>query len=293
MLNEWKEFRDYTGSISYTAANKQDTTYLGRFTFDTLMDFEGLARVLTILARGFLYHNEDGSTTDHPRNRIDYARRGLCAWCSVPDSKKATPREAWQFGSNFGELCEEFPGLVDADGSGWFHRHVHRVVEFVKKNPEKVYSGVPKKCTALEKGFDKAWRDKVVQMQVPLFSPTTKGQWGLRFDDILADALEQGPLRREGPKLPPELLERLQTLAPKGVPLEMVTTLVAYYLANKPEDSDWVVLPVANFDACFGTTSFGRKYLKQIPETILERSDTGYGLCRYRLVSNNRTNGLH
>ena len=47
--------------------------------------------------------------------------------------------------------------------------------------------------------------------------------------------------------------------------------------------ADWVVLPVANFDAYFGTTSFGRKYLRQIPETILERSETGFGLCRYRL----------
>ena len=65
--------------------------------------------------------------------------------------------------------------------------------------------------------------------------------------------------------------------------MEMVETLVSYYLANKPEGSDWVVLPVANFDAYFGTTSFGRKYLKQIPETILERSETGFGLCRYRL----------
>ena len=63
----------------------------------------------------------------------------------------------------------------------------------------------------------------------------------------------------------------------------MVETLAAYYLANKPEDSDWVVLPVANFDAYFGTTSFGRKYLKQIPKTFLERSETNFGLCRHRL----------
>ena len=44
-----------------------------------------------------------------------------------------------------------------------------------------------------------------------------------------------------------------------------------------------MVLPVANFDAYFGTTSFGRKYRKQIQETILERSETGFGLCRHRL----------
>ena len=259
MLNEWKEFQAYTGAVNYTARNKQDTTYLGRFTFDTILDFEGLNRVLTIL--------------EAPRERIDYAKRGLCAWCSVPDNKNATPREAWQFGSDFGKLHGEFPGLADKNGSGWFHRHVHRVVDFVRENPERVSSSAQKKCAAIEKGFDRAWRDKVIQMQIPLFAPTTKGQWGLRFDSFLAQALELGPLRDKEQSLPPELVEQLRTLTPKGVPVEMVET----------EDSDWVVLPVANFDAYFGTTSFGRKYLKQIPEIILERSETGFGLCRYRL----------
>ena len=86
-----------------------------------------------------------------------------------------------------------------------------------------------------------------------------------------------------GRELSSTLVERLRSLTPKGVPLDIVETLAAYYLANKQQDSDWVVLPVANFDAHFGTTIFGRKYLKQIPETILERSETGFGLCRYRL----------
>ena len=230
---------------------------------------------MTILARGFLFHNEDGSPAEAPRERIDYAKRGLCAWCSVPDNKNATPREAWQFGSDFGKLHGEFPGLADKNGSGWFHRHVHRVVDFVRENPERVSSSAQKKCAAIEKGFDRAWRDKVIQMQIPLFAPTTKGQWGLRFDSFLAQALELGPLRDEERSLPPELVEQLRALTPKGVPVEMVETMVSYYLANKPEDSDWVVLPVANFDAYFGTTSFGRKYLKQIPEIILERSETG------------------
>ena len=105
----------------------------------------------------------------------------------------------------------------------------------------------------------------------------------MRFDSCRAQALELEPLRTEQAILSPALVEQLRSLTPKGVPVEMVETLAAYYLANKPEDSDWVVLPVANFDAYFGTTSFGRKYLKQIPETVLERSETGFGLCRYRL----------
>ena len=98
-------------------------------------------------------------------------------------------------------------------------------------------------------------------------------------------ALDQGPLRCTDMELPDELMERLRTATPKEIPIHMVTAVVAYYIANKPDDSDWVVLPVANFDAYFGTTSFGRKILKQIPQEIMERSNTGFGICRYRITN--------
>ena len=68
MLNELKEFEAYTGKISYTAVNKQDTTYLGRFTFDGIIKGEGLVRVFTILARGFLWSsNCSGKFGRHKR----------------------------------------------------------------------------------------------------------------------------------------------------------------------------------------------------------------------------------
>ena len=198
MLNEWQEFLDYTGTVTYTASGKNDMTYLGRFTFDTLLNFEGLARVLAVLARGHLFHGAGGATLqEKPRSRIDYTRRALCAWCMVP-----------------------------------------------------------------------AWRNKVLQFQAAIFSPQTKGAWILRFDDVIADALELGPLRKAGPELSPALLERLRAVAPEGVPFEL----------------DWVVLPVANFDAYFGRTSFSKKYLRVIPETIIVRDGMGFGVCRYRIA---------
>lgn len=118
MLNEWEEFLQYTGPVIYIASGKRDTTYLGRFTFDTLLDFEGLARVLTIIARGCLFHKADGNMVDNPRFRIEYARRALCAWCSIPDIKTATPKAEWQYQTDFRNLYEEFPELVDEDGGG-------------------------------------------------------------------------------------------------------------------------------------------------------------------------------
>ena len=47
MINEWVEFCAYTGTVSYTASKKIDTTWLGRFTFATILEFEGMARILT------------------------------------------------------------------------------------------------------------------------------------------------------------------------------------------------------------------------------------------------------
>ena len=40
MINEWEEFCAYTGTVSYTASKKSDTTWLGRFTFATILEFE-------------------------------------------------------------------------------------------------------------------------------------------------------------------------------------------------------------------------------------------------------------
>ena len=54
MLNEWQEFLDYTGIVAYTAKSKNDISYMGRFTFTTILEFKGLARVLKIIARGYM-----------------------------------------------------------------------------------------------------------------------------------------------------------------------------------------------------------------------------------------------
>ncbi len=42
-------------------------------------------------------------------------------------------------------------------------------------------------------------------------------------------------------------------------------------------------LPVANFDAYFGDTSFSKKYLPKIPAEIVERSNA-FGISRYRVA---------
>lgn len=282
MLNEWQEFLDYTEPVEYRASGKKDTTWLGRFTFEALRDFSVMNRILTILARGFLFHASDGTLlSGDPRGRVDYARNGLCAWCSIPE-QDSNPKEEWQHRTDFAPLHDQFPKLVDKNGWGWFSGHFHRAMQFAVDHPESVHKNYAESASRLNKLFDQEWCSKVIQYQTKSLSTLTEGAWTIRFDDVIADALELGPLRRMGPELPEELVAQLEQVRPEKMPSNVLPTLVAYYLANRPEDSDWVVLPVTNFDCYFGNTNFGRKYLNQLPQEVIERSNS-FGISRYRV----------
>jgi hypothetical protein len=133
----------------------------------------------------------------------------------------------------------------------------------------------------------------------------TKGKWGLRIEDVLADALELGPLRDRDFDLPEPLIRRLVALTPDGVPPEATILLCKYYLAYRPRRPegivpDWmtawqairppseddanpfVVLPEQNFNAFFGTTAFSQKWIYALTGPILERK-TCDGVCKYRI----------
>lgn len=277
MTNEWLEFQAYIKKPSYSAENKHDLSYLGRFTFKTITDFEGLGRILTVIARGYLFHNQDGSLrADNPYERVGYARNALCAWCSIPDKNEDEPF------TNFGALSSDFPELVNAKGEGWYFRHVQNIVKFVKKNPDAVSENAKATVALIAKGFKTEWKKKVRQLQVPIFALNTKAAWALRFDDILADALELGALRTYEYVLPPERENSINAIDLDGVPFEVVCDVIAYYEANKPTDTDWVVLPIANFDCYYGNTNFSKKWLSKIPATILSR-EVSNGVSRVKL----------
>lgn len=273
MLNEIDEFKSYMQFPEYCAHGKRDMSFLGRFTFDMMIKQIGLHRVLTTVARGYMFESE---TPD-----IDRAKGALQAWCSLPAEKK----DDWKANTNFSEIHTEFPDLVDKEGRGWFYRHVHNICGFVKNNPGSVSKTTVSKCELLRKGFDKEWEKKVIQFQVPIFSTTTIGSWILRFDDILADALELGALKNKDFSLSVSISEYIKThVAPSAQPAAEL--LVKYFLANKPIDTDKVVLPVTNFDAYFGNGTFSKKWLPKEFDSIIIRDSQSNGVSRYMLHEN-------
>ena len=279
MVNEIEEFRAYTEFPVYKADSKKDVSYMGRFTLPMLLDFTGFRRILTILARGYLFR-DDGSAYD----RIETARRALLAWCSLSAGKmkKAPDQNDPRLRTDYREYADEFPELVTPDGEGWLIRHVNNIVTFVEANPDDVRKEVVSKAQTLKTGFRSQWAKKVQQMLIPLFAPNTKGAWVLRFDDILADALELGPLKNKDFKLPDDVLQRLTELTPKGVPVEASVMLYKYYAANKEDDQAYVVLPQQNFNAYFGSTAFSQKWVAALNGKVIEKK-TSEGVCKYKI----------
>ena len=268
-----EEFKSYTYFPKYRANSKRDMSFLGRFTFDILIKQIGLHRVLATVARGYMFETE---TPD-----IDRAKGALQAWCSLPTEKI----DDWKANTNFCELHTEFPDLVDKEGRGWFYRHVHNICGFVKNNPGSVSKTTVSKCDLLRKGFDNEWEKTVIQFQVRIFSTTTIGSWILRFDDILADALELGALKNKDFSLSDSISEYIKThVAPSAQPAAEL--LVKYFLVNKPFDSDKVVLPVTNFDAYFGNGTFSKKWLPKEFDSIIIRDPQSNGVSRYMLHEN-------
>ena len=280
MVNELEEFRAYTEFPVYKADSKRDTSYMGRFTLPMLLDFTGFQRVLTILARGYLFRDGGSGYA-----RIEVARRALLAWCSLSmeKMKKAPDQNDPRLRVNYGEYADEFPELVTPDEEGWLIRHVENIVAFVEANPDDVRKEVGTKAQALKTGFRAQWAKKVQQMLIPPFASNTRGAWVLRFDDILVDALELGPLQNKDFDLSQDVLKRLTELTPKGVPVEASVMLYKYYVANKEDDQEYVVLPQQNFNAYFGSTTFSQKWVAVLDGKVIEKKSSE-GVCKYSMI---------
>lgn len=278
MTNEWKEFQDYISVPDYKAVSKKDTSYLGRMLIDIFADFKGLERILTILARGYLFHNRDGSLKEgDPYERADHAKNALKAWCSIPDSKGTSDPSV-----DFRKLHDVFPELVNEKGAGWFYLHEKNVVKFIRRNPERVKKADLDKSAVISKTFTASWKKKVRQLQVPIFASNTRGSWLLRFDDVIASALEAGPLRMEEWVLPKDKKAVIARVNLNGVPENVVEDVVAFCLANRQPDTEWVVLPVTSFNYYYGNAMFEKKWLNHIPEEIIFRDRSKHGVSRVK-----------
>lgn len=156
-------------------------------------------------------------------------------------------------------------------------------MNFAKNNPDKFTAKEIEKYALMDKNFDTAWRDKVTRMHFSTYYLKTKGAWILRFDDILSSALELGELKNKDFELPEKTKAKIADFTNAPSTVYALEILIKYYYTNRQEDTDWVVLPVANFDAFFGSTSFSKKRLTELVKSGAIERENSYNVSRYRL----------
>ena len=283
LTNEWLEFKAYTDTPVFLAESKQSTAFIGRFTVRMLKQNKGFNRIFTVLARGYLFHNADGTLrTDDPYERIDKAREFLCAWCSLP--YEAVTNKALKFHTSFPELYSDFPEIVDENGAGWYYRYLHSLSDYIRKNKEdvtkKLHCFTEKKTL---KAIEGTWANKVIQFQYSVYNNRSSADFPLLFDTAIADALVLGPLRTEAVVLSNEELQKIKAYGADAKTERLMITLAEYYLANKEPDSDWVIIPRTNISAYLGSATYMESYEGKIPDGFMEKKPEMGGVSAVRI----------
>ena len=283
MTNEWLEFKAYTDTPVFLAESKQSTAFIGRFTVRMIKQNKGFNRIFTILARGYLFHNGDGTLrTDDPYERTEEARRFLCAWCSLPYD--TVTNKALKFHTSFPELHSEFPNIVDENGAGWYYRYLHSLSGYIKKNKENVTKKLH--CFAEKKtlkAIEDKWSRKLIQFQYSIYNDRSSADFPLLFDTAIADALVLGPLRTEAVVLPDETLQKIRAYGVDAKTERLMITLAEYYIANKNSDSDWVIIPRTNISAYLGSATYMEAYEIKIPDEFMEKKPEMGGVSAVRI----------
>ncbi|MBR3597964.1 MAG: hypothetical protein IKL47_13440 [Clostridia bacterium] len=284
MTNEWLEFKAYTDTPVFFADSKQSTAFMGRFSTTIIKKNKGFNRIFTVLARGYLFHNADGTLrTDDPYDRTEEARRFLCAWCSPP--YESVSNKALKFHTSFPELHCEFPNIVDENGAGWYYRYLHSLSGYIKKNKEditkKLHCFAEKKTL---KAIESTWANKLIQFQYSIYNDRSSADFPLLFDTAIADALVLGPLRTEAVVLPDETLQKIKSYGVNAKTEGLMITLAEYYIANKEPDSDWVIIPKTNISAYLGSATYMESYEDKIPDEFMEKKPEMGGVSAVRIV---------
>ena len=283
MTNEWLEFKAYTDAPVFLAENKQSTAFIGRFTVRMIKQNKGFSRIFTVLARGYLFHNADGTLrTDDPYARTEEVRRFLCAWCSLP--YETVSNKALKFHTSFPELHSEFPNIVDEQGAGWYYRYLHSLSAYIRKNKENVTKKLH--CFAEKKtltAIEEKWGRKLIQFQYSIYNDRSSADFPLLFDTAIADALVLGPLRTEAVVLPDETLQKIKAYGVNVKTERLMITLAEYYIANKEPDSEWVIIPRTNISAYLGSATYMESYENMIPEGFMEKKPEMGGVSAVRI----------
>jgi hypothetical protein len=309
MLNEIKEFKEYTSElkISEIDLNSYTRNYsiYGRIRFkgnskkkpikfDISNDtetyrFPGIERILTIIARGYYFHNINKdleilkNDVTH-KVRIKTTEEALRGFLSLDIDDNSM---------NYSYLNNKYNNLVDKDGKGLLLKYLHSIKNFYEKliknktlsnDEQNSANSEIKKLYATIEGLN-------LEIKSLLIDPfakqnkfyTNKNYNQIYLKTIIAKAINKGPLKNKIVYINKNDFKRFLNVNLKTNKLSakhyMLFALFFYYLANN-ESFKYVAINNFDFVNWLNTSKFS-------DEVILFQKLNTLGL-EYKLINNTR-----
>lgn len=255
MLNEYQEFLDYTSSLELKVKSEKPNfisgEIYGRLLKDSITLRRGIERALTIISRRYLFHDLDDVNKLTPLNkenrkvRLDLAMGALKTWCSTESIKDT-----------------RYNSLVGKYGCGRFYDYMIDVKNAFHNILERINQGEIERTSAKIKDYqitlentDKAidfWKvtylPKVLSKTFYSNESNLKSKYSNRiitFDTILAQAINQGPLKKRSVALSydffPFIVEYFNEKY-KAYMFDFALTTALYVLDSSNSDNDYQII---------------------------------------------------
>ena len=265
MLNEYVEFKEYT--IELKPQSISNTTNInkiyGRYNYKNVIKLNGLNRILTILARGIIHHedplNNNFKISKLTQENIELqklkAKKAILSWISVPNELfSEITIETSDTKIQYDDYFNEFPFLVDEKGKGKLIVYIEELIETLIEL--KTLYLVGKKDNEIKTIETQIESLKSIIFEIPkltkkLLKNDLEKSIKLMYNDfsletIILQAIADGPLkvryleiRKEGFIKTYNLLTQIHDSTPI---IRTMMFLIAYYNATKNDNNNYVKL---------------------------------------------------
>lgn len=272
MLNEFKEYEDYT-SLLVLSVNSEKPRFksgeiYGRLLLESITKRSGIDRALTIIARRFLYHDRNDisktikSSDINLEKTVPYVRECLLAWCSNKSLSSETPKElVGKFGNG-----RFYDYMKDAHLA--FTNLIKRIELGELTATERQFSDYTSSAFRIESAINK-WDSDYFPGLIKNEFYSIKGMKNkfdnkiLTLDIIIANALNEGPLRNRSvvvPKTSFKLFYEVFEKPYRAFITDFLFTLSLYLVQKKENENDYQIINDANMSNWLRKKNYSRSF---------------------------------
>lgn len=290
MLNEYKEYYDYTEKLSVNWEAEKEAKVYSRLQLETVTKkFMGLTRVLTVIARRFLYHDlEDIGkkiilSEKNKAYQIKLSKIALECWASYDDIDLS-----YIFDDESSRIIESLrvhtPEIFGKNRTGKFMEYVHDLKkhfdDYIANNPTSTQRKVPKSLVEAITKWSNTYFDKQLNKEFYNNEEGLRQKYSnkiVTFDIVIADALHEKELKNKAVYIPVKILNELCKIFEKKYSImttDYLYTSAYYFLKFEDNEVEYQMINMKDLSNWREKRTYSRVY-KNFLELLASTGNLG------------------